>query len=88
MDFPPFESLDTSPAARTVQRETYLRLGGAGRVAIQFRLTSLVWETALAGIRCRHPEYSDAQAQMALWRLRLGDDLVSKAWPDRELVDP
>ena len=55
MNLPPFESLDTTPAARDVQREAYLRLGGAGRVAIQFRLTSLVRETAMAGILCRHP---------------------------------
>ena len=88
MAFPLFESLDTTPAARNAQREAYLRLGGAGRVAIQFRLTSLVRETAMAGILSRHPDYSDAQAKMALWRLRLGDDLVRKAWPDRELVDP
>ena len=59
MDVPLFESLDTAPAARNVQREAYLRLGGAERVAIQFRLTSLVRDTAMAGILSRHPEYSD-----------------------------
>jgi hypothetical protein len=88
MDFPLIESLDTALAARNVQREAYVRLGGAERVAIQFRLTSLVRDTAMAGILSRHPEYSDAQAQMALRRLWLGDELVQKAWPDRELVDP
>ncbi len=88
MDVPLFESPDTAPAARNVQREAYLRLGGAERVAIQFRLSSLVRDTAMAGILSRHPEYSDRQAQMALRRLRLGDELVRKAWPDRQLVDP
>ena len=82
------EPLDTTAAARDVQREAYRRLGGAGRVAIVFRLSALVRETAMAGILSRHPGYSDTQVQMALRRLVLGDDLVRKAWPDQELVDP
>jgi hypothetical protein len=85
---PTFEPLDTTADARDVQREAYRRLGGVGRMAILFRLTALVRETALAGIRSRHPEYDDAQVQMAWRRLALGDDLARKAWPDRELVDP
>jgi len=84
----PFEPLDTTADARDVQREAYRRLGGAGRVAILFRLSALVRETAMAGILSRHPGYNEAQVQMALRRLVLGDDLVRKAWPDRELVDP
>jgi hypothetical protein len=57
-------------------------------MAILFRLTALVRETARAGIRSRHPDYDDARVQMAWRRLVLGDDLTRKAWPDRELVDP
>jgi hypothetical protein len=43
-----------------------------------------------AGIRARHPEYGEAQAQIqaALRRLRLGDDLVLAARPRRPLVAP
>jgi hypothetical protein len=83
-----FEPIDTTADAHDVQREAYRRLGGAGRVAILFRLNALVRETAMAGIRGRHPGYDDAQVRMALRRLVFGDDLVRKAWPDRELVDP
>lgn len=36
---------------------------------------------ALAGIRARHPEYSDREAWYALQRLFLGDDLFGRAWP-------
>jgi len=84
----PFDPLDTTADARDMQREVYRRLGGAERVAILFRLSALVRETARAGIRSRHPGYHDAQVQMALRRLILGDDLVRKVWPDGELVDP
>jgi len=83
-----FDALDTTTDARTAQREAYRKLGGPERVAIQFRLGALVRGTALAGILRRHPEYSDAQARMALRRLLFGDDLVRRAWPDEELIDP
>lgn len=83
-----YESLDTTTDADAVQLEAYRRLGGSGRVAILFRLNTLVRETALAGIRRRHPTYDEAQVRMALQRLVLGDELVRQVFPDREPVDP
>ena len=43
---------------------------------------------ALAGIRRRHPEYTDEQVWWAWARLTLGDDRCREAWPNRPLVDP
>jgi hypothetical protein len=80
--------LDTSPEAREVQREIYRRLGGAERVAIVFRLNALVRETAMAGILRRHPSYADEEVRAAFGRLILGDELMGKAFPNKELVDP
>jgi hypothetical protein len=80
--------LDTSIEARDVQREIYRRLGGSERVAIVFRLNALVRETAMAGIRRRHPSYADAEVRAAFQRLTLGDDVMKKAFPDQELVEP
>lgn len=80
--------LDTSSEAHAKQNAVYRTLGGAERVAILFRLSALVRETARAGIRRRHPSYSDAQVELALRRLLLGDNLVRKAFPNDELVDP
>jgi hypothetical protein len=79
---------DTDLAAHEVQRRIYSQLGGKGRTAIAFRLTDAVRRLALAGIRQRHPDYTEAQVQQAFARLRLGDDLVRAIWPDRALVDP
>ena len=81
-------SRDTSPAADALQRQLYRRLGGSGRVAIMFRLTDSVRRLTLAGIRARHPGYSDPQVQQAYARLLLGDDVVRAVWPDRTPVDP
>ena len=80
--------LDTTADARDVQRAIYRRLGGAERVAILFRLNALVRETAMAGIRRRHPAYGEAQVSMAFRRLILGDEVMRNVFPTQELVDP
>jgi hypothetical protein len=79
---------DTDAAAHQVQHQIYLRLGGSERIAIAFRLSDSVRRLAIAGIRQRHPDYSDAQVQQAFARLRLGDAVLRAMWPDRALVDP
>jgi hypothetical protein len=74
---------DTSRQAHALQREIYLRLGGAGRIAVMFQLNDTVRRLAMAGIRARHPGYDEEQV-----RLVLGDALVRAVWPRRELVGP
>jgi hypothetical protein len=53
-----------------------------------FRLNQFVRDLAAAGIRSRHPNYTDDEVRFALRRLLLGDENTRKAWPDRNLVDP
>ncbi len=65
--------MDTTPEAYAAQIEAYRRMGR---------------ETALAGIRARHPDYREEQARLALFRLILGDELTRAVWPGRDLVDP
>ena len=43
---------------------------------------------AAEGIRRRHPSYTAHQVQMALYRVLLGDELFSRAWPGEVLLDP
>lgn len=45
-------------------------------------------ELTRAGIRARHPEYSDLEVEQALRRLILGDELYLKAWPEQPALDP
>jgi hypothetical protein len=80
--------LDTTPEAYAAQIEAYRRMGGKERVAVTFRLNQLARETALAGIRARHPDYREEQARLALFRLIFGDELTRAVWPGRDLVDP
>jgi len=79
---------DTSPDADAVQLLAYRRMGGAGRAQVMFRLTAMARETAEAGIRGRHPDYDHGQVMRALARLLYGDELVRRAWPGQELLEP
>lgn len=79
---------DTSLEAAAVQLEAYRRMGGTARAQVMFHLGAMARGAAKAGIRSRHPGYDEAQVRLALARLLYGDDLVRRAWPDRELVDP
>ncbi|MGE0453441.1 MAG: hypothetical protein AB7O37_00295 [Vicinamibacteria bacterium] len=85
MDAP---SLDTSAQAHEAQITAYRRMGGAGRTEVVFRLNELARNAAEAGIRSRHPAYSDAQVRLALARLQLGDELTRAVWPAQPLVEP
>lgn len=42
--------------------------------------------TTLAAIRSRHPDYDAETAQWALFRVLVGDELFTKAWPHAPLV--
>ena len=80
--------LDTSAEAHELQIEAYRRMGGAGRMAVVFRLNELAREMTKSGIRSRHPEYDEEQVHLAYARLVLGEALVQAVWPGRPLVRP
>ena len=79
---------DTSAEAHARQREIYRAMTGAARVQIAFELSDAARNLTLAGIRRRHPTYTDEHVQQAWARLVLGDPLCLAAWPDRPLIDP
>ena len=79
---------DTEAEAHARQIEAYRRMSGSERVAVAFRLNEWARRTTQAGIRSRHPDYTEEQVRRALRRLWLGDELTRQAWPDQELVEP
>jgi hypothetical protein len=83
-----FIPADTSPEAWAVQTEIYRRMTGAQRTGVVFRLNALARETSSAGIRSRHPGYSDDDVKRALFRLMHGDALTRAVWPSQPLLDP
>jgi hypothetical protein len=85
---PPWCPPDTTPEAHAVQTGIYRRMGGARRLSVAMQLSDAVRRVTVAGIRSRHPQYSEAQVRLAWCRVTLGDALVRAAWPDEALVDP
>jgi hypothetical protein len=81
-------SRDTTPDADAVQLALYRRMSAADRVRIGHQMSMDARAISLAAIRQRHPEYDDASARWALFRLLLGDELFQKAWPAAPLVAP
>jgi hypothetical protein len=84
VDVPP----DTTADAYRAQIEAYRRMGGSGRAAVAFRLNDLARQTAMAGIRARHPDHDDERLRLAYARLALGDDVTRRVWPQPDLVEP
>ena len=80
--------LDTTADAAAIQLEIYRKLSGQDRVRIGHQMSLDARAITLAAIRRRHPDYDDATARWALFRLLIGDELFCKAWPHAPSVAP
>src|SRR5262249_46204355 len=79
---------DTSASAESAQLAAYRRMSGEQRVSIAANLSEDVREIARAGIRARHPTYDEEQVRYALFRLLLGEEVFSRAWPRAPRLEP
>ena len=79
---------DTTPEAWEAQLALLRRMDGSRRAALAFRLTRLAREASRAGIRARHPGYTEEDVRRAFFRLLHGDATTRSVWPDRELLEP
>jgi len=71
--------IDTSREALQAQRAAFRRMTPTQRLAIAAEMSDDVRALAEAGIRARHPEFSDEQIRAALVALLLGRDDVIPA---------
>jgi hypothetical protein len=77
---------DTTPDAAAVQTAIYRRMTTDQRTRAAAEMSAMARAITLENIRARHPEYDVHQAQMALYRLLVGDDLFRRAWPAEPLL--
>lgn len=70
---------DTSPEALAHQVDALRRMGPQQRLRLGAEMSDEIRQLAIAGIRSRHPEYSDQQVGDALEDLLLGRDLATAA---------
>jgi hypothetical protein len=82
------KSRDTTPDADAMQVRLYRSMTGAQRTAIGNQMSIDARTTALGAIRSRHPDYDEATARWALFRMLVGDELFGRAWPHAPLVAP
>jgi len=77
---------DTTLEAARVQYAAYRRMPASQRSQYAFELSESLRQTALAGVRLRHPEYTNEQARLAVIRLTLGDRLFCEVYPGVEVA--
>ncbi len=79
---------DTTPDAAAVQTAIYRRMTPDQRTRAAAEMSAMARSITLENIRARHKEYDEHQAQMALFRLLVGDELFRRAWPAEPLLSP
>ena len=76
---------DTTPEAAWVQRQIYQRMSFENRLVLTLDMSRFLGQIGAAGVRLRHPEFTEEQVKFAVIRLRLGEELFRKAFPGVEL---
>lgn len=77
---------DTSKAAAVRQREVLRNLGLEGRARLTFQLCDNLREITKAGIRHRHPDYTEKQVTQAYLRLICDEELFQQVFPGCEIA--
>jgi hypothetical protein len=71
---------DTDPKARGVQARLYAAMSAAEKLRLMNDLTLAANLLSLAGLRERYPAASEGELLLRLARVRLGDELVRRAY--------
>ncbi|HEX5269626.1 MAG TPA: hypothetical protein VFW33_04015 [Gemmataceae bacterium] len=77
---------DTTLDAWRVQVEIYRRMPPSRRLELACEMSDTLRRTVAAGVRGRHPDYSEEQVRLAVARLWLGDELFRKVYPGVEIA--
>jgi hypothetical protein len=77
---PPTTSADTAPEADAVRFERYSRMSPAEKAGRVVELTRAACTLALVGLRARHPDADAPELLLRLTVLRLGADIVRRAY--------
>ena len=77
---------DTSKDAADRQIEVLRNMGLSGRAELTFQLCDNLRDITKAGIRHRHPDYTEQQVTQAYLRLILDKDLFQQVFPGNEIA--
>jgi hypothetical protein len=71
---------DTTPDAAAAQLAILQAMSPSRRAELAMEFTDQMHDTLRAGIRARHPEYSDRQVILAAAKIVLGPELFAEAF--------
>jgi hypothetical protein len=78
--------LDTSLEAARIQHLVYRNMSPEKRLDMACQMSDAVRSPSAAGVRERHPEYTDREVELAMIRLSLGEKLFRLAYPGQDVV--
>jgi hypothetical protein len=78
--------MDTSLEAARVQHQVYRSMAPEKRLEMACRMSDEARSLSAAGVRSRHPEYTERQVQLAVIRMCLGEELFRLAYPGQNVV--
>jgi hypothetical protein len=81
MKYPSVLPHDTSLEAFRTQLDICRQMSPEARLERALQWSEQVQELGRMGIGFRHPEYSEREIQLALIRIRLGDELFGRVYP-------
>jgi len=82
----PERQADTSVAAQAVQDSLWRRASASEKLLQVTRLSRMVQQLSIAGLRQRHPADSEQQLWHRFAELRLGSELASRAYRSRRAL--
>ena len=82
--WPPIPA-DTTPEAFEVQMAIYRKMTPDQAIQNVLALNRRARACATAGVRMRHPDYTDDQVRLAVIRMALGDKLFREVYPGCEV---
>jgi hypothetical protein len=77
----PYLPADTTLEAARVQHAVYRRMPAERRLRMALQMSDSARKLSEAGVRARHPEYTDRQVELAVIRMMLGEELFRRAYP-------
>jgi hypothetical protein len=69
-----------------VQIDIYRRMSPNRRLELALQMSDSLRSVVAAGVRNRHPDYSEEQVRLAVARLWLGDELFHQVHPGVEIA--
>jgi hypothetical protein len=76
---------DTTPEAAAVLLDIYRRMPPLRRVQMALEMGKMAHGLSAAGVRSRHPDYTEEEVRLAVIRLRLGEELFGKVYPGADV---